>query len=142
MTCRPTRIICVGNRYLSSDDLGPRVYDLLADRAISDGVELIDGGLHGLDLLRLVDGTRRIVFVDAVEGFSEPGAIVTLPCRTVAALAEGAWGHGAGLPHLFRLLPLTCEGDIPEVVLVGTELPAPSTVVAEVADRALAEAMR
>ena len=110
---RPARIICVGNRYRSGDDLGARVYDLLASRTIDAGVELIDGGLLGLNLLRFVDNARRVVFVDAVEGFAAPGAVVALPRQAVAALADGAWGHAAGLPHLFEFLPHVCENEVP-----------------------------
>lgn len=136
---RPVRIICVGNRIAPGDDLGPRVHDLLAGRSLPPGVELIDGGLMGLDLARLVDGTARSVFVDAVEGFAEPGAVVVLPRQQVALLAEGAWGHGAGLPYLFHMLPGLCEDTMPEVILVGGE---PRAAAAAVAARALAEAMR
>jgi len=139
---RPARIICVGNRHVPGDDFGPRVHDLLAAGRLPRGIDLIDGGLHGLDLLRLVEGSGRAVFVDAVEGFAEPGAVVALDRRQVAALAEGAWGHAAGLPHLFRLLPLVCDGDLPEVILIGAEPPAGGRTVEAVAARALAEASR
>ncbi len=136
---RPARIICVGNRLLPGDDLGPRVHDLLAGSALPDGVELVDGGLYGLDLLRSVEGAGRAVFVDAVAGFAPPGEVVALGRDEVSALAHGAWGHDAGLPHLFHLLPRVCDGELPEILLIGAEHPAD---VAQVAARALAEASR
>ena len=138
----PTRIVCVGNRQVPGDDLGPRVHDLLAGGPLPDGIELIDGGLHGLDLLAVVEGAGRAVFVDALEGFAAPGTVLTLPRHQVAAAADGPWGHHAGLPYLFHLLPRVCDGAIPEVILVGAELPAGGEAVAAVAARALAEAGR
>jgi len=135
-------IICVGNRYRAGDDLGCRVHDLLAGRPLPGGVALIDGGLKGLDLLRCVEGTRRAVFVDAVDGFAAPGEVVVLPGKTVAALAEGGWGHGAGLPQLFHLAPLVCDVPPAEMMLVGAEPPVGDAVVAAVAARAVAEAVR
>ena len=143
---RPRRIICVGNRQVPGDDLGPNVHDLLAGGPLPDGIELIDGGLHGLDLLRAVEGAGRAVFVDALDGFGDPGTVLTLDRHQVAALADGPWGHHAGLPYLFHLLPQVCDGVVPEVLLVGAELPAGhevvARVVASVAARALAEAAR
>jgi hydrogenase maturation protease len=139
---RPARIICVGNRHVPGDDLGPRVHDLLAVSPLPGGVELVDGGLRGLDLLRTVEGAGRAVFVDAVAGFAPPGEVVTLGREVVAALAEGAWGHAAGLPHLFHLLPRVCDGVMPEVMLIGAETPAGAAMVAAVAARALEEAAR
>jgi len=141
MVC-PARIVCVGNRFVPGDDLGGRVHDLLAGRPLPDGIELVDGGLHGLDLLRVVEGARRAVFVDSIAGFGAPGAVVVLPRAEVAALAEGAWGHHAGLPHLFHLLPRLCDGPPPEVILVGAEGPAGPAAVEAVAARAMAEALR
>ncbi|CUW39306.1 putative hydrogenase maturation protease [Magnetospirillum sp. XM-1] len=136
---RPARIICVGNRLVPGDDLGPRVHDLLAGSALPVGVELVDGGLRGLDLLRAVEGAARAVFVDCVEGFAPPGEVVTLARGEVADLADGAWGHDAGLPYLFAMLPLACDGEMPEVTLIGAGHPAE---VEAVAARALKEALR
>ncbi|MDO8607310.1 MAG: hydrogenase maturation protease [Phaeospirillum sp.] len=139
---RPARIICVGNRHSPGDDLGPRVHALLAGSRLPGGVELVDGGLCGLDLLRVIEGAGRAVFVDAVAGFARPGEVVTLHREDVAALTEGVWGHDAGLPYLFHLLPRVCDGEVPEVLLIGAEGPAETAMVAAVAARALAEAVR
>lgn len=137
------RIICVGNRHIPGDDLGPRVHALLAGSALPDGIDLVDGGLCGLDLLWTVEGVGRAVFVDAIAGFADPGEVVTLGREEVAELAEGSWGHDSGLPYLFHLLPRVCDGKMPEVMLVGAaEVSAGTSVVAAVAARALEEALR
>jgi len=148
---RPARIICVGNRHVAGDDLGPRVHALLARSRLPQGIELVDGGLLGLDLLWAVEGAGRAVFVDAVAGFAPPGEVVMLGREAVAALAEGdgegRWGHDAGLPYLFHLLPRVCDGAMPEVMLIGMEAPAGdapagNALVAALAARALEEASR
>jgi len=136
------RIICVGNRHHSGDDLGARVHDLLAATTLPTGVELIDGGLKGLDLLRFVEGGGRAVFVDAIDGFGADGLPMVLDGGRVAALAGGAWGHGAGLPWLFNLAPKVCDGPLAEMLVVGAQPPADGGTVAAVAARALAEAVR
>ncbi len=116
------RIICVGNRFHAQDAAGPAVYDRLASHSIPDDVEVIDGGLAGLDLLRFVEDAERVVFVDAVIGLSGTVGVVILDradaCRYAAA---AAYGHAAGLTYLLQALPHVCEGAIPEVHLVGIE---------------------
>lgn len=112
-------VICLGNRFVPGDDLGSRVHArLMACR--TDDIEVIDGGLCGLDLLRLVEGRRRVVFVDAVTGLGAAGEVVTLDGAQVAAYT-GAYGHGAGLPYLLTMLPHACAAPLPAITLVGAE---------------------
>ena len=114
-------IICVGNRHLASDDAGPRVFDALAAAPLPRNVEIVDGGLGGIDLLWLVEGRRRVVFADCVSGFARPGEVVVLRRERAARNAAGGYGHGAGLAYLLHMLPAVCEGSMPEVLLVGVE---------------------
>lgn len=132
------RIICIGNRYVQEDAAGPRVYDRLRARTLPPGVEVVDGGLAGLNLLRFVDGAEHVVFVDAVCGFAPPGGLVVLEGDEVAALAGERYDHGAGLPYLLRMLPAACAGRVPRVQLVGVEAPASEPLI----DGAAALALR
>lgn len=116
----PTAIICLGNRFAPGDDVGCRVYDHLASTPLPADIALIDGGLCGLDLLRVIEGRRRVVFADAVTGMAAADEIVVLNRTEVAAYAE-SYGHGAGLPYLLHLLPQICPAPLPEIALVGTE---------------------
>ncbi|MBI4967465.1 MAG: hydrogenase maturation protease [Rhodospirillales bacterium] len=131
-----TAIICVGNALIPGDDLGHRVYEFLAGQAIPGGVVVIDGGLKGIDLLPLVEGRKRVVFVDAVAGFGPPGEVVILD-RETAASGAGPYDHGAGLPYLLRLLPFVCETPVPECLVVGAEGPAHPSVVRATATASL-----
>lgn len=114
-------IICVGNRYDTRDLAGPRVYDRLAAATRAPDIELVDGGLCGLDLLRFVDGAERVVFVDSVSGFGKPGEVMILNAADIAALADGGFDHGSGLPYLLRVAPLVCEKTPAEILVVGLE---------------------
>ncbi len=118
-------IVCIGNRYVEADALGYRVYERLtngplADAAAREGVEIVDGGLCGIDLLRAVEGRRRVVFVDALDGVAADGDIAVLDGAEVAALA-GGYGHAGGLPYLLHMMPQVCDAPLPEVALVGGE---------------------
>lgn len=135
----PVAVICIGNRYLPGDDLGPRVFDRLNGSSGAAGIDLIDGGLCGLNLLRSIEGRRRVVFVDAVAGVGRK--IVSLDVES-AVTQRGNYGHAAGLPYLLRMAPLVCSGPLPEITLIGAEGPLDEQLLAAVAARSLEVAQR
>lgn len=114
----PVAIICLGNRFVVGDDIGGRAYDRLARMALPPGVELIDGGLCGLDLLGLLEGRRRVVFADTLAIELSGERIEVLDAETVARQATH-YGHSAGLPYLLQMLPLACLPPWPDMTLVG-----------------------
>lgn len=121
------RIICIGNRYVPEDAAGLFVYEQLVHMSLPRDIEVIDGGLAGLDLLRFIEGAERVVFVDRIVGFSQPqpgqlnesSTIVVLDASDVTDLAARRYDHTAGLAYLLRVLPTVCEGVIPSIQLVG-----------------------
>jgi hydrogenase maturation protease len=114
------RIICIGNRYIAEDAAGPAVYDHLRKRKLPADLELIDGGLAGLNLLGCLEGARQVVLVDSVSGYGD-NRVHVLAEEEVASLASCQYDHSAGLAYLLRVLPEVCEGPIPRVKLVGIE---------------------
>ena len=132
-----TRIICVGNRHMRGDDFGPRVYDCLAGQPLPAAVDLVDGGLAGLGLLRYLEDGRRVVFVDAVAGFAAQGGIVLLGADEVARQCTGAFGHEAGLPYLLRVMPAVLDSPPPAITIIGHEGEASAETVQAVAELAL-----
>jgi hydrogenase maturation protease len=131
------RIVCVGSRLVAEDAAGPAVYDLLSSRPLPDGVEVIDGGLGGLSLLRMADGAEGLVFVDAVSGFGAPGEVLLLPAEDVAAEATPD-GHAGGLPFLLALLPRVSDVASGRVAVVGLEAPWDDDALARAASLAVA----
>jgi len=115
------RIICVGSRLTGSDAAGPMVHDRLAAGPLPEGVELVDGGLMGLDLLPLMEGAARIIFVDALDGGAGEGAVIVLDGIEAGRKVDAGYGHAGGLGYLLRMLPAVWEGELPEVRLVGVE---------------------
>lgn len=130
------RIITVGNRYVAGDAAGPRICDRLRAQALPPDVEVIDGGLAGLDLLRFVEGAERVVFVDRSIG-SSPQAVFAAPAEEVELAEPAGFDHGAGLGYLLRMLPRLLDGPQPEVLLVGVEDEPTALVVEQAATLAL-----
>lgn len=115
------RILCIGNRFVGDDDFGPRVYDTLAGMARPADVDIVDGGLAGLNLLRYLEDGRPVIFVDAVSGFAPIGEITVIDGDIVARQATGKFGHDAGLPFLLHVLPAVVDNPPPRIRLVGCE---------------------
>lgn len=135
------RIICIGGRLHDEDWLGPAVHDYLEQAGCPDGVELVDGGLAGLDLLPLLPPGARVVLVDRLVGHGRPGEVVTLGAGEVAELASPGFGHAAGVPYLLRALPLLCSPPLPAVTLVGADGERDPGLARRVARRAVVEVL-
>lgn len=146
------RIICIGNRFIPGDGLGPRVFDQLSGRLLPPEVDLYDGGTSGLNLLGLVEGAAngdrqgRVIFVDSAVGFGRPAEVLILTLTPgdspgLPATQAAVYDHAAGLPYLLQVLPDVCDGDLPEIFLVALEGEADQRMIDLVADAALSVAI-
>jgi hydrogenase maturation protease len=117
------RIICIGNRYVEDDSVGPRVFDRLGEEELPGDLIVDDGGLAGLDLLSLLENTERVVFVDQVTGFADEGEIVTMTADEVLLTTGriGSFDHQSGLPFLLACADKACDRPPQEMLVVGVE---------------------
>ena len=117
------RIVCVGNRLVEHDSAGPAVFDYLTSKGVPAGVELIDGGLAGLDLLPLTEQPGLVIFVDTVQYSGIPGKVLLFKADTAATLADPVLGHRASVAEVLRLMPAMFGARHAEVIVVGIEPP-------------------
>lgn len=70
-------VLCVGNKLMLDDGVGPAVYDELVEHYdIPDNVKLYDIGCLSMDMLHVVDECDMVITVDAVDGTdAEPGTV-------------------------------------------------------------------
>lgn len=118
----PTLVLGIGNLVMSDDGIGPRVVQHLARHyRFPAGVELLDGGTLGLDLLPRIEAARRLVIVDAVETGGSPGTLVRLSGDEIPiALETKVSPHQMGLKDLLSVSSLL--GQVPEeMVLWGVQ---------------------
>ena len=114
------RVICIGNSLLPQDYAGPLLYQRLKLLSLGESVELIDGGLQGLNLLRFFENCHRVILIDNVCGYrSEPG-IIHLQGEQIQAAINSHFDHSAGLAYLLPLLPKLLD-QMPEIDLLGIE---------------------
>lgn len=109
-------VICVGNKLMLDEGIGPAVYERLCeDYVIPDNVALLDVGCMSLDQLPLVRDCDTIITVDAVDGTDEaPGTVFRFSPDDMAR-HSGAMAslHDLKLVDLFdaaTLLGYECEG--------------------------------
>ena len=117
-------VICIGNRYVAEDAAGLLVFDRLQTMCpLPEGIEIIEGGLAGLNLLPMLEQGGRVVFVDAVKGFGAAGGVVLLDQQELQeSVSQPHFDHGAGLPYVLAVLPKVYEGELPEeIFLLGLE---------------------
>lgn len=138
---KPRRIICIGNRYCASDAAGWQVLQRLRETPLPAGVEAIDGGLGGLNLLGLVESSERVVFVDQVRGCGGDGDVVVLDAAAFCDIAPARYGHGGGLAYLLQALAATDGGALDNVTVVGVE-GSPDAACVERASACALEAAR
>lgn len=79
-------VICVGNRLMLDDGIGPAVYDELIERfAFPDNVSLFDAGCMTMDLLPVARDYDYLIVVDAVDGTGEaPGTVFRFAPEDIA----------------------------------------------------------
>ena len=120
-------IIGCGNPARCDDGAGVEVVRALMACAPSrHGVQLIDAGTAGMDVMFRVRGAERVVIVDACKSGSEPGAIFRLPAREAMTPAQhGFTLHGLRWDHaLYAGCKMFGDGfaDHVEVILIeGSE---------------------
>jgi hydrogenase maturation protease len=69
----------VGNVFLGDDGFGVEVVRRLAGRELPEGVEVVDFGIRGMDLVyALQDDYEIVIFVDAIPRGEEPGTVYLL----------------------------------------------------------------
>lgn len=129
-----TLVLGVGNLLMSDDGVGVHAVQRLEKRPLPPGVEALDGGTCGLDLLQFFEGVERLIVLDAANLGREPGEIVRLEGEEVPAfLAMKMSPHEINLPELLFSAKLSgiyprqvvVLGMQPETIETGVELSPP-----------------
>ena len=117
----PTLVLGIGNILLSDEGVGVRVIEAMAGLDVPPGVELVDGGTSGADLVDLIADRRKLIVVDAMDAGAEPGTVFRLgPDDLAPDEGEPISLHQLGLVE--SLLIARCLKCPPqEVVIFGVQ---------------------
>jgi len=69
------RVVCCGNPFKGDDGVGIEVFRLLKKETFPDHVEIIEGGILGINLFSLFEEGCRIILVDSIIMDKQPGHI-------------------------------------------------------------------
>ncbi len=146
---QPTLIMGIGNILLRDEGLGVRVVEAMQQFDLPDGVELVDAGTAGADLVEVIADRGKVIVIDAIEAGAEPGTIVRLAAEDLMPDDGASISlHQLGLVESLRMAQqLGCApGEVvvfgvqPGEIRAGLELsPAVAAVVPAVVEAVLAE---
>lgn len=115
-------VLGVGNILLSDEGVGVRAVEKLQrDFVLPAGVEVIDGGTTGMEMLEDLACAGHIIIVDAVRSGNAPASIVRLAGEQVPVFFRTKLSpHQIGLSDVLATLVLT--GEQPGgVTVIGVE---------------------
>jgi hydrogenase maturation protease len=116
---RKVLILGIGNTLRSDDGLGVYIVRHIEETGVTlpKGVDLLDGGTAGFDLLGLIDGYDKIVIVDALKVDDKPGSIYRFtPEHAVDRRAQFSL-HEVGIMEVIKTLRIIDHN--PEIEFVG-----------------------
>jgi hydrogenase maturation protease len=125
-------VLGLGNILLSDEGVGVRIVEALdASHELPDGVDLLDGGTSGMDLLDMVADRDCLIVADAVNAAGPAGRLIRLEDDDIRALFELRFSpHQLGLSDLLAALRLVDKaprrvviiGVVPQDLTLGLEL--------------------
>ncbi|MCW8885277.1 MAG: HyaD/HybD family hydrogenase maturation endopeptidase [Motiliproteus sp.] len=104
-------VLGVGNILLTDEGIGVRVVEAIEQRyKIPSGIDVVDGGTAGMELLETMSRRDHVIIVDAVNTGAVPGTVVELRGDEVPALFRTRISpHQLGISDLLGVLTVTGE---------------------------------
>ena len=122
---KKTLIVGIGNLIMTDDAAGIHAVNALKAHYTfpegPEGVELIDGGTKGIELLPYLEGAERMMLIDAVDFKEPPGTIKVIEGDEMKAFLDLKFSvHQIGIPDM--LFALEFKGiKPPEMCLLGIQ---------------------
>ena len=117
MAERPGRVtvIGLGNPLMGDDGLGLRARErLISSWSLSPGVELVDGGTWGMNLLPIIEDASSLLFIDAVDNGMPAGTPIVLSGDEIPrALAHKISPHQVDLSEVLAVHHVVPKEAIP-----------------------------
>jgi hydrogenase maturation protease len=116
---RKVLVLGIGNLLRSDDGLGVHIIHYMEESgaALPAGVELLDGGTAGFDLLGLIEHYDKIVIVDALKADDKPGSIYRFRPEHAVETRSRFSLHEVGIMEVIRVLKIMDRN--PEIEFIG-----------------------
>ena len=83
-------VVGVGNTLLGDEGFGVYAVRELQRQGVPDGVDVVEAGVAGYNLLDLLAGASKAILIDAVEMGAGPGRLVRFTPEQVASAKNGS----------------------------------------------------
>jgi hydrogenase maturation protease len=115
-------VLGIGNILMTDDGVGIRVIERLRSVPLPAGVEVVDGGTSGADLVDILAERRKAIAIDAIDVGAEPGTVMRLAGDSWTEHASQAVSlHEVGLGQAISMVKLI--GVAPkEIVVFGIQI--------------------
>jgi len=103
-TKAPILVLGIGNILLRDEGVGVHTVRAMERTPLPDGVELLDGGTAGADLLDAISERHKVIVVDALDADVPPGTILRLGSDDLAAdPSDSVSLHEFGIADTLRM---------------------------------------
>lgn len=115
-------VLGIGNVVLLDEGFGVRAAEYLDTYYdIPDTVQLLDGGTLGMELMRFIPGTEKLLILDSINGGMKPGTVFHFTEREVMEhFNDKLSAHEVGIQDVLAFLKVTGHA-IPEVTVIGAQ---------------------
>lgn len=114
-------VLGLGNLIHSDDGVGVHAARLLMqDHRVPDGVEVIEGGTAGLDLLAAIEDATHVLALDAVNTGTVAGTVTRFDLSELEPLPGSPSVHQLGFADLLEALRWLDKAD-KQMVLLGVQ---------------------
>ncbi|MFA6055802.1 MAG: HyaD/HybD family hydrogenase maturation endopeptidase [Thermodesulfovibrionales bacterium] len=114
-------VLGIGNTILKDEGIGVRVAEKMMEMSLPPEVEVMDGGIKGLDLLYYIEGRKKVIVVDAVKAGAPPGTLFRFTDNDLAA-KKGVMRSAHGIDFSDVIAVARFTGTKPaEVIFLGVE---------------------
>ncbi|MGQ9731504.1 MAG: hydrogenase maturation protease [Candidatus Zipacnadales bacterium] len=116
-----TLVIGVGSTLRGDDGVGVWVVQELARQQLPEGVEVLDGGLEGVDLVFRFEGAERVILIDAADMGCKPGEARVFNAEALGGGLQARFSstHGFGIREAVEFSRLI--GVPPVITVVGIQ---------------------
>jgi len=113
---RPVLVLGVGNVLMRDEGMGVHAVRLLERMEFPDGVDLLDGGTGGFQLLSVFDDYEHLVIIDAALDRDAPGTVRVRKPRFASDFPRVLSAHDIGLRDLIESASLLAP--LPPMTLI------------------------
>jgi hydrogenase maturation protease len=112
----PILILGIGNLLLKDEGIGVHVARKLGMMPLPPGVEVMDGGTMGMNLMYDIEGREKVIVIDAVLTDGQPGTLYRFTDKDIEydpGMIQSV--HGMNFPYVLKNIALF--GKKPELIV-------------------------